>query len=252
VSRAGAPASTVAARAPSRPTPRGYMAQSALPLASLVFILPALVLYEVGTQHFMTDPGTERRIIADNLLADFLSLFGANRPYLPALSVVGILLTWHIARNDAWKVSPMVLVGMLIESVLLAGPLILLSLVFSRYVPLFATAGHAAPDIVLNLGAGIYEELLFRLIAFTLLNLLMVDLLRCPKRLSGLLIVLISAIGFSAYHYLGDEQFVMHTFAFRTLAGIFFGFTFLIRGYGITAGAHASYDVILTLARNVA
>jgi len=252
VSRAPAVAvAKPAAAAIIRSLPRGYFAQSALPLTSLVFVLPMLILYEVGTHRLAVDSAlrTDGRIIAHNLMQDFFLWIGAHRSYLPALTVVGVLLCWHIARNDAWKVSPTVLIGMLFESLLLAFPLILLSMVFARYLPLAASTDSIVPNIVLNMGAGVYEELVFRLITFTLLSLLLIDILKIPRRYGTLLIVVFSAITFSLYHYLGNEAFQGRIFAFRIVAGLFFGATFLYRGYGVTAGAHAAYDIFITAFR---
>jgi hypothetical protein len=96
----------------------------------------------------------------------------------------------------------------------------------------------------MSIGAGIYEELVFRLACFTLLNILLIDLLRLPSRRATLLIVLTSAIAFSSYHYLGREAFSLRTFAFRTGAGIYFGLIFLLRGFGVTSGTHAAYDLL--------
>jgi membrane protease YdiL (CAAX protease family) len=69
---------------------------------------------------------------------------------------------------------------------------------------------------------------------------------------SYLLIVVISSFLFSFYHYLGNETFQLRSFAFRTLAGFYFGAVFAFRGFGITAGSHASYDVMVVLLRCVA
>ena len=101
--------------------------------------------------------------------------------------------------------------------------------------------------LILCLGAGIYEELVFRLIVLTILTLLVKDLLQCPGRFGTLLVVLISALMFSGYHYLGPEPFHWRTFAFRTLAGIYFGVLFLARGFGVTAATHAAYDILVLL-----
>ena len=71
--------------------------------------------------------------------------------------------------------------------------------------------------------------------------------------------VIISAAAFSLYHYqipllhfspyTGSEPFDWQSFVFRTLAGIYFGLIFLWRGFGLTAGAHASYDITIVLLR---
>jgi hypothetical protein len=236
------------------PRVEGYFQRSELPLASLAFLLPLVVLYEVGTRHFAWDAAhhTEQRIIAFALMQRFFLLFGASGRYLPAMAVVGILLAWHIARRDEWRVEMGTVFGMLLESLLLALPLLLLGRLTTYYVPQAAAPHPEMGNLfVLSVGAGVYEELMFRLIAFTLLNFLLMDLLRIRKSWSYLLMVLISAVGFAAYHYLG-EPFRWQTFAFRTVAGIYFGIVFIFRGIGITSGVHASYDISIILMRLLA
>jgi hypothetical protein len=233
-------ATTRPAEAAPRTGPEDYLGQSELPLASLLFVLPLIVLYEVGTRHFVAN----ERIIAFNLMQDFFNLFGASGKYLPALAVVGILLTWHIARNDPWRVRPGTLLGMGLESAALGLPLIAMSVLSALYLPLMPTSQEDWRGLfVLSLGAGIYEELVFRLIAFTLLHLILIDLINLPRFAGLLLMVLISAVLFAVYHYLGSETFEWRSFLFRTSAGVYFGAVFLLRGFGITAGAHAAYDL---------
>jgi hypothetical protein len=236
-----------------------YSRCTELPLASLAFLLPLVILYEVGTRAFTFDPvhQTEQRIVAFNLMQQFFLLFGATVRYLPAMAVVGVLLAWHIARGDAWKVRGSHVIGMGIESFLLALPLITLGRVAEQYLSHLPLAGSATrlgatPGLlVLSLGAGVYEELVFRLIAFALLSFVLVDVLSVRKTTAALLIVLVSATLFSAYHYLGDEPFRIWTFAFRAAAGVYFGIVFACRGFGITAGAHAAYDICIVSMRAV-
>ncbi|HEY7090554.1 MAG TPA: CPBP family intramembrane glutamic endopeptidase [Tepidisphaeraceae bacterium] len=224
---------------------KGYFQKSELPLHSLVFILPLLIIYEVGKQYYSTD------VTAFVWMQDFLRLCGAYGRHLPALGVVGILLSWHIARKDSWQVAPKHLFGMALESVALAIPLFLIGLVASRYLPMMMpTLGRAwAGRVVLSIGAGIYEELVFRLAAFAILSFLLVDVLEVPKGWAGLLMVVTSSLAFSLYHYWGYEPFQLRTFAFRTVAGFYFGAVFAFRGFGISAGSHASYDIIVNTLR---
>ena len=243
--------STPAKEAPSTrsPTlPRGYFRRSELPLASLAFVLPFVILYEVGTHYFAVDPvsHTETHIIAFKLILEFFGFLGATGRYLPALAVAVMLLSWHIARNDAWKVMPGTLAGMTLESMLLAIPMWIFGFAFMRYLPLFGISGAWRGNMVFSLGAGIYEELIFRLVAFTFFHLFFRDVLLMPKGWSNLLMVLISAILFAGYHYLGNETFQLRSFVFRIIAGVYFGILFIVRGFGITAGAHAFYDIFAT------
>ncbi|MGE5608913.1 MAG: CPBP family intramembrane glutamic endopeptidase [Bacillota bacterium] len=225
---------------------QGYFAASELPLTVLVFLLPLLVLYEVGTRYFAIDwiRQAETRVLAFTMMREFMEMFGANGRYLPSLAVVGILLTWHIARKDSWQLQVGTAMGMVVESALLGLPLLALSNLLRHYLPLYV-AGNATRGFVLAIGAGIYEELVFRLVAFTLLNILLIDLLRIQKGPAYLLIVLSSAFLFAAYHYWSPQSapFRLSDFVFRTVAGVYFGALFMARGFGVTAGSHVAYDM---------
>jgi membrane protease YdiL (CAAX protease family) len=162
-----------------------------------------------------------------------------------------ILICWHVASRGPWRVVPLDLVGMLIESLVLAIPLLLLGMVASHYLPMLAMKQLLPGLLVLSVGAGVYEELVFRLAAFTVLTILFVDIMKMRKTWAYLLMVLISALAFSLYHYWGYESFQWRTFAFRTAAGIYFGIVFAFRGFGISSGTHSAYDVIVSLIRSL-
>jgi len=110
-------------------------------------------------------------------------------------------------------------------------------------------------DIVTGIGAGIYEELIFRLILIVALMIFFQDLLRMSYRNSIILSVVFSAALFSAHHHIffingqfdRGGAFNWTEFGFRTMAGIYFAVLFSVRGFGITAGTHAFYDIIATL-----
>ena len=67
--------------------------------------------------------------------------------------------------------------------------------------------------------------------------------------------VLVAAGLFSAYHhfvFVGGQlvqtsELVWQAFLFRLLAGIYFGALFAVRGFAVTAGTHAFYDIIAAL-----
>lgn len=224
----------------------GYFAASEKPLTSLVFVLPLIVLYELGKDYLGP---ADHQIVAFTLLVRFFAYLGTTAKYLPALTVVFALLGAHILRKDSWQVDVRYLGWMLVESVLLAVPLIGAGVLASRYSPLFAySRPPRLPDMVLlSVGAGIYEELIFRFIAIAVLSLILVDWLKLSAVWAAVWIVLTTSIGFALYHYLGNEAFQLRTFIFRTLAGCYFATVFLYRGFGVTAGAHAAYDVLVVL-----
>jgi membrane protease YdiL (CAAX protease family) len=54
---------------------------------------------------------------------------------------------------------------------------------------------------------------------------------------------------FAGAHHLGTlgEPFQWYAFLFRTMAGAFFAALFIYRGFGIAAGTHAAYDMLVGL-----
>ncbi|HET6249434.1 MAG TPA: CPBP family intramembrane glutamic endopeptidase [Tepidisphaeraceae bacterium] len=241
------------------PTPDGYLQQATLPLPALVVLLPLILIYEVGTQYLTTAAlhGQEQQIIAFSKMQQFFRLFGATGRHMPAMAVVGMLLGWHIARKDVWKVNLSTMGGMIVESVVLGLPLLLLAYLVNHYFPLIglqAAEGWPKMDrstldrLIMDVGAGVYEEFVFRLALFALLSFILKDLFRFRDRASYPLMVLISGLLFSLYHYWSPtEHFVFRIFAFRMLAGIYFSVIFMFRGFGVTALSHCSYDVVITL-----
>ena len=223
----------------------GYFQQSQAPLTCLLFLTPLLCLHEIGSRWMAADP---ERLLAFHHVKLFLHLFGAGGRYLPSLAVATILISSHIARKDDWTLDISTAGFMILESIALSLPLFALDALSSHYIPLAATPLNGrprwAPLFIMCVGAGIYEELIFRLVFFTMLNILLVDVLRLPKKRAILAIVLAGAVLFSLYHYWWGEAFAWRSFAFRTAAGIYFGLIFICRGFGITAGTHAAYDLL--------
>lgn len=231
-----------------------YLSTSKRPWPSLVFLLPMIIAYEVGTVVFARDhvTGAETRIVAFNLLSQFLAWFGGTGRFLPAVAVIVILLCLHVAHKDDWGFPPKTMGGMAAESMAWAVPLLAIAYLTAHYIPLQSPTleSKSLPAlIVLSLGAGIYEELIFRLVAFAAMSWVLADVLKLSPKVVMASVLIGSSVGFSLYHYLGDEPFELRAFVFRTVAGLFFGVLYLCRGFGVTAGAHAAYDVMVALLR---
>ena len=173
----------------------------------------------------------------------------------------------QITSRKSWKVRLGDLLPMTIECILLAMPLIALSLFLNRVpaanssivIPCSNVVEQTQPqllvDIVTGIGAGIYEEFVFRLILISLLMLFFQDLLKFTRKNAIIFSVLISAGLFSVHHnifYLNGtfetaEVFTAARFIFRTAAGVYFAALFALRGFGIAAGVHAFYDIIAAI-----
>ena len=103
--------------------------------------------------------------------------------------------------------------------------------------------------VMLSIGAGIYEELLFRVVLVGLLAWGAKTLFGWRPLVAGIVATVLGALIFSAFHYIGPygDPLDVYSFVFRTIAGLFFSGLYLLRGFGITAWTHALYDVFLLL-----
>ena len=216
-----------------------YWVQSRRPLASLLFIAPLLVIYESGVLLWGAHQNG-----ADAFLRRLLELLGFGQHFLLPILTVCILLGWHFLSHEPWQVSGSVLSTMAVESLILGFCLRVISLV--QNAVLVASIGEKAQECVGFLGAGIYEELLFRLVLFSALAWAFRHAAAAP-RASMIMAVLLSSLLFAAAHHVGpygEWPLQWSRFLFRFVAGIFFAVLFVYRGFGIAAGCHAAYDIL--------
>jgi membrane protease YdiL (CAAX protease family) len=243
-----------------RRPPRGYLDVSRRPLHVLVFLLPLVIVYEVGSAVYLADAahGTIETIRAHSILLGFFQDFGIAGRFLPAAALVAVLLMWHVLNEDRWKLRPRVVIGMALESVVWTIPLVVLIalvLLAGGGGQLSAAAGGMAalPDmpwearLTISVGAGLYEELLFRMIGIAALHLVLVDLARLSNRTGTAMAVLISAAAFAVYHdiTLATGQIDVLKGLALLSAGVYFGVVYLTRGFGIVVGVHALYDIFV-------
>jgi membrane protease YdiL (CAAX protease family) len=224
-----------------------YWALSRTPLTSLAFTLPLVLAYEGGV--LLLGRGTPRNG-ADVWLRQALDGLGFGQYFLlPVLTIVG-LLAWHHVQHDRWRFSPAVLVGMCVECVILALLLVGLARLQSRFWPLAIGDGAAAilARFVGYCGAGLYEEVLFRLLMLPI-AVWAFERLGCATLVAAFWALLVSSLLFSAAHYIGPlgDSFALYSFTFRAVAGLFFAMLFLLRGFGIAAGTHFFYDLLVGL-----
>lgn len=226
---------------PSGEAKRGLLAR---PLEALAFLLPLIVFSEV-----VGFARPQDRVIAFDLLRRFFELFGPAGIWAPGLGVIAILLATHVVSRESWRVRWARVAGMYLESAGLAVPL----LAFNWAVAMTGADPPAPPALIdqaaLGIGAGIYEELVFRLALISIVVMVGIDLLRLDRAAVAVTAVFLSALAFAAHHHrpLGSETFDLATFAFRTIAGIYLAVIFWYRGYGSAAGCHAAYNVALAL-----
>ncbi len=248
-----------------------YWSETRRPLTILIFLLPLLLVYELGTQQLDEISSTIRNG-ADCWLRSFLLESGVSGSWLLPGLLVGGLFAWHVISHQPWRCSLETLSGMFGESLLFALLLIVmgqsLCVTFERMNSVPWANIHLAHDsshasVISFLGAGIYEEVTFRLLLLPLCYGVMRVLL-IPARISILCAVLTTSFLFAIAHYVEPEDAatlaqsvqdatsrIIHDpslwygFTFRTIAGLFFAGLFLVRGLGIAVGCHAIYDLLV-------
>ncbi|MHC4707489.1 MAG: CPBP family intramembrane glutamic endopeptidase [Planctomycetota bacterium] len=262
-----------------------YFERTGRPIYAVVFLLPFIIFYELGTIFINTDllrQYWQGRVVAFVWLHKFFECMGFTDKsawIATPLAVVVILLALQVASRQRWRFSLRDVWPMGAECVALAVPLIVLGLFLnSRANPKPDAAEFAGPatqtrvaavttcaagadeavsdtaaadtdkpamrllaDIVTSIGAGIYEELVFRLILICVLMMLFQNVLRLSRRNSIILSVLVSATLFSAHHHVDflsgqlyqKAPFSLTEFGFRTIAGVYFAVLFAVRGFTI-------------------
>jgi membrane protease YdiL (CAAX protease family) len=225
---------------------------------SLLFVLPLLVAYEVGARMIGSNSGGLRNG-ADVLLRSVLAVGGVRGTlgFTALLAAVAIVLIVMERRREKVPLQGGVFVGMAAESVVYA---LLFGIVVGTLTQWLMGGAQLSQGtgvltrlplfdgIVLSLGAGLYEELLFRVVLVG--GLLAVFLSSgLGKKSARIYAAILAAIVFSAFHYIGPygESFQAWSFMFRFVAGLALNALFIARGFGIAAWTHALYDVFLTV-----
>jgi hypothetical protein len=247
-----------------RRKPDLYWGQAREPFACLIFLLPLLLIYEFGVLAFSQSDGSLPRNGADFWMRSWLKHNGIDSVIVLPLIVVAILLIWHRYGGYKWRISRDTLVGMFGESVLFAVCLLFVAqlqdMAFQCWFPaevnihdgslgerpMLAIQSGLGKRMISYVGAGVYEEVMFRL-ALLPACLLLLRSVRMPGNWAAVLAVIFTSLIFSACHYVGaaGESFSLFSFTFRTTAGCFFATLFLLRGFGITVGCHALYDIMV-------
>jgi hypothetical protein len=222
-----------------------------------VFALPLLLLYEVLAFGLSHDAYAGVRNGADVMLKSVFVWLGGQRGLIAfgvlLLGVGTVLVVRDLRRHGG--VTPRYYLGMIAESVAYAlafgAVTSWLTTALLHGVPLAMNQQERFPlatQLMISLGAGIYEELLFRVLLVSALVWLgrRVGLGLVP---AGIAATLVGALIFSAFHYVGTygDDLRLGSFTFRAIAGVLFSALYLTRGFGIAAWTHALYDVFLML-----
>lgn len=237
-------------------TLRQYLHESRAPRYSILFAVPLLLAYEVLALALADTAGGVRNG-ADVLLKWLFVGLGGHQGLLvfnALLLGIGGYLVIRDWRQHRGPLHARVFLLMLAESAILA---LLVGIVVGQATRVLLQ--HLSiqgigdfglgTQLMLSLGAGLYEELLFRVILVGALAWFGERLLGWRREGAGVMACLVGALIFSAFHYIGTygDPWQLGSFTFRFLAGLVFSALYLTRGFGVTAWTHALYDVYVTL-----
>ena len=235
---------------------RAYLEDSRDLLTGLVLVLPLFVLYQLGV--LMTD-GLRNGV--DFITSALWALTGGQVLYYVGVNLLVLLgfVVAIFALRKRGTLKPKIWPYMMLESLVYA-------LFFgTAVVQMMSALGMGAllsmgaggemslvQKFVMSFGAGLYEEIVFRLIGmggvFLALRKFAKDL---PSWVAALIAVVISSFIFSAIHHIGalGDPFTLGTFLFRFFAGVLLAVIFYLRGFAIAVYTHVLYDVIVMVFR---
>lgn len=250
----------------AKPQRRAYNGHSVMrrsdPLTSVLLVFPLFLVYQLGV---LMVPSVHNG--ADLITSQMLRLLRGNaQQYLLVnllLALVFVVLVLVLRKKNTFD--PRLFLPVLLESAIYAltmGSLICFVMVDVLHVdpklfigvPLAAgpSPEHAEPfaKVILAFGAGVHEELVFRLLMVGGGVWLFWRALGMPRWLAIALAFAVSSVLFSlAHHVIGGEPFRVGAFVYRLLCGLFFATLFQTRGFAVAVYTHALYDIYVLIVR---
>lgn len=221
-------------------------------LYSYLISLPLLLLYEILI--FISQPDSEQvvRISVDIWIKTLFAYFSHDvlSMTLILVALIGMYILYR-ERNKLASLKFSYFMTMLVEASVYA---FLLSILITITVSNLLQMAQISPiesltllqQMALSLGAGLYEELFFRVFLVSAL-LWMFKHFFSKKSAAYLLAILLAALIFSLVHYVGSmgDSFTFGSFLFRFLFGLALNAIYVWRGFGLAAWTHALYDLMV-------
>lgn len=230
------------AAAPSRPAT--YFELTKDLAVSLILVLPLLVIYQVGL--FLI--GFHVINGADFVTRFLYPRFGVRGLVLFNLTVVAIFLAAIIRLERQRRFRPALFLPLVLESGAYASVLGSVILFIMRKSYLLAL-GTDTPlrAVILSIGAGVNEEIFFRLLLIGVFHYVFADLLGVKDRAAVFLAIALSSFLFAGAHYVGayGDRLEVVSFVYRFLAGVIFALIYRFRSFAVAVYTHAIYDIFV-------
>lgn len=223
----------------------------------LLMVLLLLIIYETSSAAIYKGQAVIIQNRAEAMIKRTLWFMGLYQFWMPWIAF-GILLGlafWQARKQNLLQIKPPYFPFAILESLAYAVLFsLLMNLMTTKSITikfLWSLLGDKAvalpAKMALALGAGIYEELLFRLGIFSFTLWFTRKVLPAKPYVHQGLALAVSAALFSGFHFLGMEPFSTLAFVQRFYAGLLLGAIFSWRGIGVVVYTHAFYDLFLIL-----
>lgn len=232
-------------------TSRSYLEQTRGILYSYLISVPLLIAYEILI--WVSQPPHQTvRISVDILFKSIFQTFGVNAisATLIVAAFIGSIIL-YVKRSDLPHLSLKYFLSMILESAVYA---VVVTIVIVGFLETILTMDvynsverlNKIQLFALSLGAGLYEELFFRVILVGGLSYLLMNFFS-RRGAAYAVAAFLAALIFSGVHYVGQygDFFTLGSFLFRFLFGLALNVIYVTRGFGIAAWTHALYDIFV-------
>ncbi len=234
---------------PLSPELRRYHRATRTATYGFLSALPLIAIYEIMIVTANHGRIAQVRVGAEVWLKQLLAMIGGTGLAVmgAVVLIVGAVIL-YIERRKNIPIRAKYFGWIVLESAVygVVGALLVSTTVGVIFAMAAPSPGSLWTKLALSIGAGIYEELLFRVILVGGLFWLLSRLV-APRQHAYLIAAIIGAAIFSAVHYVGvyGDAFTLASFTFRFLFGLVLNGIFLWRGFGVAAWTHALYDVMV-------
>jgi len=219
---------------------------------SFIYILPLLVAYEMGMLLLRPPAASWAGDVIRWLLHGAFGRWGALAFNLAVIvAIVASLLATSRRRGVNLDFYPSVMAESLgYGIVLMLGLPLLMRVLLLMAQTSCPAAGGVLDNLVLSIGAGVYEEIVFRLGLMSVIYFLALTLTR-ENWFATVAAIVLSSVLFAAAHYLDGSTLppgvFLRSFTYRMISGIIFAAIYIYRGLAVVCYTHAFYDVLVVI-----
>lgn len=238
-------------------TPTTILPAGQRPLPTLVTLLPFILFLEIAL--LLGGPSiAAARVLAHEHIGQALSFFGLSPTFVLHATgsvVVAILLTWHVLTGGPWTVRVSEVLRLLLEGFIAMAPLLAAAAFFGTLretalaVPTSIVPNSTVDAIAIAIGAGLSEELLFRMVGVACVHWILSDICGVKTATTLIVAVVATSVAFTLYH--SPSSLSSAGIVFVAAASLYLGVLYVLRGFAVAVIAHAGYDAIVLLSLDV-